>query len=126
MTPIDIQPIHGVIEAIRITVVPQHTLSGGQQDVGRDKPAGGWIVVATLQVIEAGFPIIHISTIAERLEETKRARKRACRCHLLSPRIICVFYYRRSIAVNQLHNIALRIAQIVVFSPVPIDGYYSL
>ena len=95
--------------------MPQHALPGGQQHVSRDEPSGGGIVVAALQVVESGLPVIDIPAVAERLEESERTCERAGGRHLLSPRIVRIFYHSIAACVNQLYNIALRIAEVVVF-----------
>ena len=95
--------------------MPQNPLPCGQQHISRNEPSGSGIVVTALQVIEPGLPVIHIPAVAERLEQTKRTRKGACRRHLLSPRIVGIFYHGCARSVNDLDNIALRVAEIVVF-----------
>ena len=55
--------------------------------------------------------------------QNNSTRKGACRCHLLSPRIVGIFYYRRSACVNQLDNIALCVAEVVVFISVVVNGH---
>ena len=101
--------------------MPQHALPGGQQHVSRDEPSDGRIVVAALQVIEAGLVVIHISAVAERLNESQRARKRAGCCHLLSPRIVGIFYHGIAGSVNQLDNIALPVANVIILIVVVLD-----
>ena len=56
-------------------------------------------------------------------KNTNLPQKRACRTHLLSPRIVSIFYLGCACAVNDLDNIALRVAQIVVFRAVEVYGY---
>ena len=64
------------------------------------------IVVTALQIVEPGLPVVHIPAVAERLNKTERARKRAGRTHFLSPRIVGVSYHGRAGSVNQLDNVA--------------------
>ena len=59
--------IHRIIQAIRISIVPQHSLTGGEVDIGGDEAANLGVVVSALQVIKPGFFIIHIAAIAEGL-----------------------------------------------------------
>ncbi len=103
----------------------KHPLPGGKQDIRGYEPAGGGIVVAALQVIEAGLPVIHVPAVTERLQEAKRTRKGACRCHLLSPRIVGIFYHGRAACVNDLDNIALCVAEVVVFCSVKVHRYHA-
>lgn len=104
--------------------MPQHPLPGGQQHISRDKSSGGGIVVAALEVVEAGLPIIDIPAVAERLEESERTCERAGGRHLLSPRIVRIFYLGCACAVNDLDNIALCIAEVLILGSIPIDRYY--
>jgi len=45
--------------------MPENTLAGGEEDIGRDEPADFGVVVSALEVVEAGFLIIDISTVTE-------------------------------------------------------------
>ena len=45
----------------------QHSLTGGEVDVGGDEAAEFGVVISALEVIEPGFLVIHISAIAEGL-----------------------------------------------------------
>ena len=47
--------------------MPQHSLAGGEVDVGGDEAANLGVVVSALQVIEPRFFIIYIAAIAEGL-----------------------------------------------------------
>ena len=57
--------IHRVIPAIRIRVMPENALAGGEEDIGGNEPADFGVIVPALEVVEAGFLIIDISTVAE-------------------------------------------------------------
>jgi hypothetical protein len=104
--------------------VPQNALPSGEKYVSRDKSARGGIVITGLQIIEAGLPIIHITAVAERLEEAKGARKRSCRACLLSPGIVYIFYHGIAVSVNELYNVTLCIAEVLILGSIPIDRYY--
>ena len=54
-----------VIPAIRIRVMPENALTGGEEDIGGNEPADFGVIVPALEVVEAGFLIIDISTVAE-------------------------------------------------------------
>ena len=45
--------------------MPENTLAGGEEDIGRDEPADYGVIVPALEVVEAGFLIIDIPTVAE-------------------------------------------------------------
>ena len=45
--------------------MPENALAGGEEDIGGNKPADFGVIVPALEVVEAGFLIIDISTVAE-------------------------------------------------------------
>ena len=59
--------IHRIIPAIRICVMPENALAGGEEDIGRDEPADFGVIVPALEVVEPGFFVIYISTVTERV-----------------------------------------------------------
>ena len=67
----------------------KYALAGGKKNIRRNKSPYGRIVVATLQVIEPGLPVIHIPVITERVQCTERARHGA-RSRTRAPGIIRV------------------------------------
>ncbi len=54
-----------IIPAIRIRVMPNYALAGGEEDIGGNKPADFGVVVPALEVIEARLFVIDISTVTE-------------------------------------------------------------
>ena len=59
--------------------MPQHSLAGGEVDVGGDEAANLGVVVSALQVIEPRFFIIYIAAIAEGLLRAEGRGERAGR-----------------------------------------------
>ena len=55
--------------------MPENTLAGGEEDIGRDEPADFGVVVSALEVVEAGFLIIDISTVTEGIILSECGRK---------------------------------------------------
>ena len=51
--------------------MPQHSLSGGEVDVGGDEAAEFGVIVSALEIVEPGFLVIHIAAIAEGLFRAK-------------------------------------------------------
>ena len=45
--------------------MPENALTGGEEDIGGNEPADFRVVVPALEVVEAGFLVIHISTVTE-------------------------------------------------------------
>ena len=54
-----------VIPAIRIRVMPENALTGGEEDIGGNKPADFGVVVPALEVVETCLLVIDIPTVAE-------------------------------------------------------------
>ena len=57
--------IHRVIQAIRIRVMPENALAGGEEDIGGNKPADFGVIVPALEVVETCLLVIDISTVTE-------------------------------------------------------------
>ena len=74
-TTATIAHIHRIIQAIRIRVMPENALAGGEEDIGGNKPADFGVVVPALEVVEAGFLIIDIPTVAEGIILSECGRK---------------------------------------------------
>ena len=55
--------------------MPENALAGGEEDIGRDEPADFGVIVPALEVVEAGFLIIDISTVAEGIILSECGRK---------------------------------------------------
>lgn len=45
--------------------MPNYALACGEEDIGGNKPADFGVIVPALEVVEAGFLIIDIPTVAE-------------------------------------------------------------
>ena len=99
----------------------QHSLTGGEHHIRREESAYVRIVVPALQIIPARFLIVNIPSIPERVEIAQRTRQRAGARDLPAPAAIGVFYYGIVIIVNQLDNVALCVADIVVIRTVVVD-----
>ena len=63
--PARINPIHRIIETIREHIAPDEPLSGACEAVGVEEAAGVGVVVAGLQVIEAGVRVVVVATVAQ-------------------------------------------------------------
>ena len=64
-----------VIPAIRIRVMPENALTGGEEDIGGNEPADFGVIVPALEVVEAGFLIIDIPTVTEGIILSECGRK---------------------------------------------------
>ena len=57
--------IHRIIQTIRICVMPENALAGGEEDIGGNKPADFGVIVPALEVVETCLLVIDISTVTE-------------------------------------------------------------
>ena len=57
--------IHRIIQAIRICVMPENALAGGEEDIGGNEPADFRVIVPALEVVETCLLVIDISTVTE-------------------------------------------------------------
>lgn len=64
-----------VIPAIRIRVMPENALTGGEEDIGGNKPADFGVIVPALEVVETCLLVIHISTVTEGIILSECGRK---------------------------------------------------
>ena len=67
--------IHRIIQTIRIRVMPENALTGGEEDIGGNEPADFGVIVPALEVVEAGFLIIDIPTVTEGIILSECGRK---------------------------------------------------
>ena len=57
--------IHRIIPAIRICVMPENALAGGEEDIGGNEPADFGVIVPALEVVETCLLVIDISTVTK-------------------------------------------------------------
>ena len=64
-----------VIPAIRIRVMPENALTGGEEDIGGNEPADFGVIVPALEVVETCLLVIDISTVTEGIILSECGRK---------------------------------------------------
>ena len=79
-----------------------------QTNICIHKPFPHRIIIPTPQIIQSRLLIVHIPTIAERIQRTNRRCQTAGFTDRITPRIITIFYHLRTIRVNQRNHIALQ------------------
>ena len=79
-----------------------------------NKPSPSRLVIPAPQIVKSGLLIIHIPTIAERIQRTNRCCQTAGFADRITPRIINIFYHLRTIRVNQRNHIALQVVDIEI------------
>ena len=67
--------IHRVIQAIRICVMSENALAGGEEDIGGNEPADFGVIVSALEVVETCLLVIDISTVTEGIILSECGRK---------------------------------------------------
>ena len=82
--------------------------------IGIDKSIPMGCIIPASEVVQAGFLIIDIPTIAERIAHTQRIRERAGHGERLTPCIVLVFYNKIAIVVKDANDISLKIMEIGV------------
>ena len=85
-----------------------------QTNICIHKPFPLRIINPAPQIIQSRLLIIHIPTIAERIQRTNRRCQTAGFADRITPHIITIFYHLRTIRVNQRNHIALQIVDIEV------------
>ena len=78
-----------------------------------DEPADGRVIVATLEVIEAGLGVVVIAAVAQGVEVADR-RVAAVVHRAAAPRAVVVGGNERTVRVQQRNDIALRVEDVVV------------
>ena len=91
--------------------MPQHTLPSRQEHIRGDEAAGFGIVVAGLEVVEACLLVVNVAPVAEGVQCAQCGCQGAGAAQGLAPAVIGVFYHGVPVAVNQLDNVPLAVAQ---------------
>ena len=121
--PIAINHSNRIISAIRPHITSDDALTGGHIYVGRDEAADFGVVVAGGEIVEAGFGIVVITAITERVVRAKCSCQGAGGGYQLAPRIVDIFYHTHAAFVHKAHYIILAVSQIIVLRAVVVHGY---
>ena len=92
---------------------------GGGEGVGVDEPAVGKVVVPALEVVEARFAVVVITTVAQRVDVPDEGRIRGLLAvfivhGVVAPRAVVVGRGERAVRVQQRNDVALRVEDVVV------------
>ena len=117
--PVVIKIVNGIITTICKHIYAKKSLPRTRITIRIDETMVLRVIVSALQVIEAGFTIIIVSTISERID----FRQIALRRDYLAPRGVDILCLHDAICINDLNNIALQIENIVICLKVAaVDG----
>ena len=103
-----------IIATIGKHIVPNKALAGGGEGIGVEEAAHLGVVISTLQVVEAGFLVIDISSISQRIDNAEGGGHGAGAGELLAPGIVAITDHSVSGLVQNGYHIALDIGGIVV------------
>ena len=115
-----IATIHRVILAIREHIGAEEAVGiGGGEGVGVNEPAVGKVIVPALEVVEARFAVVIVTTVAKRVDVPDEGGIRGLfavsTMHgVVAPRAIVVGRGERAVRVQQRNDVALRVEDIVV------------
>ena len=121
--PIAINHSNRIIQTIRPHIAAEDALTGGHIYVGRDEAANFWVVVAGGEIVEAGFGIVVVTAITERVVRAKCSCQGAGGGYQLAPRIVDIFYHTHAAFVHKANYIILAVSQIIVLRAVVVHGY---
>ena len=117
-----IRTINRIVLAITKHILRSDSCARYEHTIRIDKSAGLGVIVAGLEIVEPGFVIVVIATIAERIEvgnmggvgRTDGVSAAILDTQRQSPRIVGVLRHLVAVAVHDLGDIALPIIHIVV------------
>ena len=115
-----IATIHRVILAIREHIGAEEAVGiGGGEGVGVNEPAVGKVIVPALEVVEARFAVVIVTTVAKRVDVPDEGGIRGLfavsTMHgVVAPRAVVVGRGERAVRVQQRNDVALRVKDVVV------------
>ena len=109
-----IHPHDRIILAIREHIGTEEAVGvGGGEGVGVDEPADGRIIIAALEIVEAGLGVVVIATVAQWVEVADR-RVAAVVHRAVAPCIIVVGCSEFAARIEDGGHIALRVEDVVI------------
>ena len=99
-------------------VIPNNTLPSGSIAIRIDKPPHHRVIVSALEVIEPGFLVVHVSTVAQGVDACQGSR---CRDDLAIG-IVVIAGRHRTAGVHNAHYVALEIGDVIVHRAVVLHG----
>ena len=114
--------IHRIIQTVRIGIVAEYTLPGGQHDISGEESSGCRVIVPALQIVPLRLFIVNVASVTERVQHAKRRGEGSRAAQLLAPGVVCVLDNRVFAVVNELDYIPLSVAEIVVIRSVEVNS----
>ena len=100
----------------------EQSLSSSYKTIRIQEPADLGVVVTALQVVEPRLGVVDITTVTEGVQGTESACQGFGNSEAFAPTVVRIFYDSAAIAVNQLDNIPLSGADVVVICAVVVHG----
>ena len=97
----------------------KHPLTSTEISVGVNEPAVGKVIVPALEVVEARFAVVIVTTVAKRVDVPDEGGIRGLfavsTMHgVVTPRAVVVGRGERAVRVQQRNDVALRVENVVV------------
>ena len=89
-------------------------MAGGDKCIGVYEAAGAGVIVAGLEVIEAGFGVVDIAAVAQGVGFAEGCRHGAGGISNIAPGIVGIFHHDSAAAVHDGKNIALEVGYIEI------------
>ena len=100
----------------------QYSLPGGEHHVSGKESAGLRVVVPGLQIVPLRLFIVNVASVAKRVQNAQRARQRSRARELFAPGIVSICNGCVPVIVNELYNISLSVADVVVIRSVEVNS----
>ena len=110
--------ISWAIVAICKHIVSNESLTGGSIRISVDKPSCSRVIVAGLEVIEAAFGIVVVTTVTERVLFGQRTGGGQD----LAVGVVGIGCDGVTVCVHQAHDVALQVGHIIVGGPIDLHG----
>jgi len=107
---------NGIVPTVRKQVIASNCAVCAKvaNAVSGDESAKLGIVIAALEIVEAGLLIVDIAAVAERIMQTQCAGHRAGGGEQPAPSVIGVFHNANTGTVQNRHHVALKAENVVV------------
>ena len=115
-----INPHDRVILTIREHIGAEETVGvGGSEGVGVNEPADGRVIIAALEVVEAGLGVVVIATVAQGIDVPDEGGRSVLHTFVIvhgvvAPRAVVVGGNERTGGIQKGNDIALRVEDVVV------------
>ena len=92
----------------------QNTLSSGCKCVGVEESSGTGGIITALEVIEVGFLVVYVATVAERVDLAEGISKRSGGAQNVAIRVIFVAHNNCARSVHDGHYVTLEVRDVIM------------